>query len=40
MAISYLIGDATTPDSRGSDVIAHVCNDSGGWGKGFELSQG
>jgi O-acetyl-ADP-ribose deacetylase (regulator of RNase III) len=37
MAISYLIGDATPPDRLGPGVIAHVCNDSGGWGKGFVL---
>ena len=38
MAITYLIGDATAPDTRGPAVIAHVCNDSGGWGKGFVLA--
>ena len=38
MAITYLIGDATAPDGRGPGVIAHVCNDSGGWGKGFVLA--
>jgi O-acetyl-ADP-ribose deacetylase (regulator of RNase III) len=38
MAITYLIGDATAPDSQGAGVIAHVCNDSGGWGKGFVLA--
>ena len=38
MAITYLIGDATTPDGRGPGVIAHVCNDSGGGGKGFVLA--
>jgi O-acetyl-ADP-ribose deacetylase (regulator of RNase III) len=38
MAITYLIGDATTPGGRGPGVIAHVCNDSGGWGKGFVLA--
>ncbi len=38
MAISYLIGDATAPQGRGPGVIAHVCNDSGGWGKGFVLA--
>lgn len=35
MAISYRIGDATAPGSSEPGVIAHVCNDSGGWGKGF-----
>lgn len=38
MAISYLIGDATAPDGEAPGVIAHVCNDSGGWGKGFVLA--
>ncbi len=38
MAISYQIGDATAPDRQRPDVIAHVCNDSGGWGKGFVLA--
>jgi len=38
MAISYRIGDATAPDGRSPGVIAHVCNDSGGWGKGFVLA--
>lgn len=38
MAVTYLIGDATAPDGRVPGVIAHVCNDSGGWGKGFVLA--
>ena len=38
MAITYLIGDATAQAARGHGVIAHVCNDSGGWGKGFVLA--
>jgi O-acetyl-ADP-ribose deacetylase (regulator of RNase III) len=38
MPITYLIGDATAPEGRGPAVIAHVCNDSGGWGKGFVLA--
>jgi len=33
--ISYVRGDATTPSVKGVKVIAHVCNDIGGWGKGF-----
>ncbi|MEX3101111.1 MULTISPECIES: Appr-1-p processing protein [unclassified Streptomyces] len=36
--ITYTRGDATTPSVKGVKVIAHVCNDSGGWGKGFVLS--
>jgi O-acetyl-ADP-ribose deacetylase (regulator of RNase III) len=34
-AIVYLKGDATLPAGPGNRVIAHVCNDVGGWGRGF-----
>ncbi|HTN90725.1 MAG TPA: hypothetical protein VL242_43930 [Sorangium sp.] len=33
--ISYVVGDATRPAGEGSRIIAHVCNDIGGWGRGF-----
>ncbi|SEL43735.1 O-acetyl-ADP-ribose deacetylase (regulator of RNase III), contains Macro domain [Nonomuraea pusilla] len=33
--ISYVTGDATRPHGQGPKVICHVCNDAGGWGKGF-----
>ncbi|MGI5459696.1 macro domain-containing protein [Streptomyces sp. CA-249302] len=36
--IIHVRGDATTPSVKGVKVIAHVCNDSGGWGKGFVLA--
>ncbi|WP_433890524.1 macro domain-containing protein [Streptomyces sp. CA-111067] len=36
--IDYVRGDATTPLGKGPKVIAHVCNDLGGWGKGFVLA--
>ncbi|MFD7137443.1 macro domain-containing protein [Streptomyces sp. NPDC059894] len=36
--ITYVRGDATTPSVKGVKVIAHVCNDIGGWGKGFVLA--
>lgn len=36
--IRYLIGDATVPQGDGPKVIAHVCNDQGGWGAGFVLA--
>ncbi|MGW2826455.1 macro domain-containing protein [Streptomyces sp. NPDC001443] len=36
--IMYVRGDATVPAGRGVKVIAHVCNDMGGWGKGFVLA--
>jgi O-acetyl-ADP-ribose deacetylase (regulator of RNase III) len=31
-------GDATNPAGDGNKIIAHICNDIGGWGKGFVLS--
>ncbi|MDQ1007114.1 O-acetyl-ADP-ribose deacetylase (regulator of RNase III) [Streptomyces sp. V4I23] len=36
--IRYVRGDATAPQGKGVKVIAHVCNDIGGWGKGFVLA--
>lgn len=36
--INYLIGDATRPSYPGNKIIAHICNDIGGWGKGFVLA--
>ncbi|MGW6054594.1 macro domain-containing protein [Streptomyces sp. NPDC055189] len=36
--ISYVRGDATAPFGKGVKLIAHVCNDLGGWGKGFVLA--
>ncbi|MER6267243.1 macro domain-containing protein [Streptomyces sp900105755] len=36
--ITYIRGDATTPSGKGVKIIAHVCNDLGGWGKGFVLA--
>jgi O-acetyl-ADP-ribose deacetylase (regulator of RNase III) len=36
--IEYVRGDATLPRGKGRRVIAHVCNDRGGWGKGFVLA--
>ncbi|WP_291693247.1 macro domain-containing protein [Bradyrhizobium sp.] len=37
-AIQYLNGDATSPQIKGNKVVAHICNDLGGWGKGFVLA--
>lgn len=37
MTMHYVIGDATEPVQRPA-VIAHVCNDAGGWGRGFVLA--
>ena len=36
--ITYLKGDATNPQAKGVKIICHVCNDIGGWGKGFVLA--
>lgn len=37
--IHYVIGNATKPRSfSGQNLICHVCNDSGGWGRGFVLA--
>lgn len=36
--IHYLKGDATSPQAKGNKIIAHICNDLGGWGKGFVLA--
>lgn len=36
--IEYIEGDATNPIGSGTKIIVHVCNDIGGWGKGFVLA--
>lgn len=36
--IQYVVGDATNPSGAGNKIIAHICNDVGGWGKGFVLA--
>ncbi len=36
--IEYLKGDATAPFVEGNKIIVHVCNDVGGWGKGFVMA--
>ena len=38
MSIMYQIGDATDPIGGGPRIIVHVCNDAGGWGKGFVIA--
>jgi O-acetyl-ADP-ribose deacetylase (regulator of RNase III) len=38
MKLEYTAGDATAPDTAGNKVIAHVCNDRGGWGRGFVVA--
>jgi O-acetyl-ADP-ribose deacetylase (regulator of RNase III) len=36
--LRILAGDATSPQAVGVKIIAHVCNDMGGWGKGFVVA--
>jgi O-acetyl-ADP-ribose deacetylase (regulator of RNase III) len=36
--IHFLKGDATSPQAKGNKIIAHICNDIGGWGRGFVLA--
>lgn len=37
-ALRVVKGDATSPQAKGPKIIAHICNDLGGWGKGFVLA--
>jgi len=36
--IKYIQGDATQPIGKESKILVHVCNDIGGWGKGFVVA--
>jgi O-acetyl-ADP-ribose deacetylase (regulator of RNase III) len=36
--IQYIKGDATAPSGEGNKIIVHICNDVGGWGKGFVMA--
>jgi O-acetyl-ADP-ribose deacetylase (regulator of RNase III) len=36
--VNYIIGDATNPKIDGNKIIVHICNDIGGWGKGFVMA--
>lgn len=38
MKIKYQIGDATRSVGSDPKIIVHVCNDVGGWGKGFVVA--
>lgn len=38
MSIVYTKGDATAPRKEGNKIIVHICNDIGGWGKGFVMA--
>ncbi len=36
--ITYIKGDATVPQAKGTKIIVHICNNIGGWGKGFVVA--
>ncbi|MFI0975545.1 Appr-1-p processing protein [Streptomyces sp. NPDC021093] len=36
--LKIIAGDATDPQAKGPKIIAHICNDLGGWGKGFVVA--
>ncbi|MEU8892355.1 macro domain-containing protein [Streptomyces sp. NPDC048442] len=36
--LKIIAGDATSPQAKGPKIIAHICNDLGGWGKGFVVA--
>src|SRR5215472_17179074 len=38
MEINYVVGDATQPVGAGPKIIVHICNDVGGWGRGFVMA--
>ena len=38
MSLNFIIGDATQPVGEGTKIIVHVCNDIGGWGRGFVVA--
>lgn len=38
LTVRFVKGDATSPQAKGPKLIVHICNDLGGWGKGFVLA--
>ncbi len=36
--LNFVNGDATSPIGEGNKIIVHICNDIGGWGKGFVMA--
>lgn len=36
--IVYRTGDATNPTDSGINLVCHVCNNKGGWGRGFVVA--
>lgn len=37
-AVRYVSGDATRPEGDGLKIVAHCCNNVGGWGAGFVVA--
>ena len=38
MDLSFQDGDATRPTGDDPKIIVHICNDAGGWGRGFVVA--
>ena len=38
MKITYIRGDATNPQGKGTKIICHIVNTLGKWGRGFVMS--
>jgi len=38
MPLKFIKGDATNPNDGKVKIIVHICNDVGGWGKGFVMA--
>lgn len=38
--LKFVVGDATKPIGDDNKIIMHICNDVGGWGKGFVVPLG
>lgn len=38
MSLTYLQGDATSPQAKGTKLIVHICNTLGKWGRGFVVA--
>jgi O-acetyl-ADP-ribose deacetylase (regulator of RNase III) len=36
--LKFAKGDATKPIGNGTKIVVHICNDVGGWGKGFVMA--
>ena len=38
LSINYVVGDVTRPQTEGSRIIAHICNNHGRWGRGVTVA--